>query len=245
MRQAEFRDARLVAVYDAAYQWSRDDEFFLAIVNETPSARVLDLGCGTGRLTTALAAAGHRVTGVDPAEASLVAARAKPAAAQVTWIEGSSAMLPNRSFDVAVMTSHVAQFFVDDAAWAVALADLQRALVPGGRLIFDTRNPTAQAWQRWNPSDTRRLLALPDGQIVETWTVATAVTGGVVTFTHHYVFGQGERLLSTASLRFRNEDEIRTSLRQAGFVVESIYGGWQRQPVGDGDDGELLVVARV
>ncbi|GAB3118509.1 class I SAM-dependent methyltransferase [Streptomyces calidiresistens] len=42
-----------------------------------PPARVLDLGCGTGSLTVLLAAAGHRVTGVDLSPAMVGAARAK------------------------------------------------------------------------------------------------------------------------------------------------------------------------
>lgn len=50
-------------------------------------------------------------------------------------------------------------------------------------------------------------------------------------------------LLSTATLRFRAEEEVRSGLRAAGFTVEQIYGGWNREPVGAGD-GELLVIAR-
>lgn len=107
---AEFNDPRLVTVYDAECPWPRDDDFFLSVVSETPAARVLDLGCGTGRLALGMAAAGHTVTGVDPARASLDAARAKPGADRVTWIEGTSPVLPDASFDAAVMTSHVAQF---------------------------------------------------------------------------------------------------------------------------------------
>jgi SAM-dependent methyltransferase len=112
VHHAEFRDRRLVEVYDAEYGWGPDDDAFLSFVEETPAARVLDLGCGTGRLTLAMARAGHRVTGVDPARASLDDARRKPGAERVTWIEGTAALIPDAAFDVAVMTSHVAQFFV-------------------------------------------------------------------------------------------------------------------------------------
>ena len=230
-------------VYDAECPWSRDDDFFLSVVGETPGARVLDLGCGTGRLALGMAAAGHTVTGVDPARASLEAARAKPGAERVTWIEGTSPVLPDASFDVAVMTSHVAQFLVDDDEWRRTLADLRRALVPGGRLVFDSRDPRAREWERWNPVDSRRRISLPDGRVVAAWTEVTAVQDGAVTFSHHYTFPDGEELLSTATLRFRTQEELCSSLREAGFSIESMYGGWQREPVGMGD-GELLVVAR-
>lgn len=232
-----------MTVYDAECPWSRDDDFFLSVVGETPGARVIDLGCGTGRLALGLAAAGHAVTGVDPARASLEAARAKPGAERVTWIEGTSPVLPDASFDVAVMTSHVAQFLVDDDEWRRTLADLRRALVPGGRLVFDSRDPRAREWERWNPVDSQRRISLPDGRVVAAWTEVTAVQDGAVTFSHHYTFPAGEELLSTATLRFRTQEEVCSSLREAGFSIESMYGGWLREPVGMGD-GELLVVAR-
>jgi len=243
MHQGEFRNPRLVAVYDAECPWSREDDFFLSIVNERPASRVLDLGCGSGRLALGMAEAGHRVTGVDPARASLDAARVKPGAERVRWIEGTSADLSPAELDAAVMTSHVAQLFVDDADWSRVLRDLSRALVPGGRLAFDARDPSARAWERWNPVDSRRRVSLGRGDNVEIWTDVTHVAGDVVLFTHHYVFADGERLASTAALRFRSERDIRSSLAAAGFLIEHIYGGWKREPVGAGD-GELLILAR-
>lgn len=65
------------------------------------------------------------------------------------------------------------------------------------------------------------------------WTEVTAVRDSLVSFTHHYVFPD-EELVSHATLRFRSEQELRTSLAAAGFTVEHLYGGWQRQPVGAG-----------
>ena len=243
MRNAEFNDARLVEVYDATCPWSRDDDFFVSVIAEVGAAlRVLDLGCGTGRLALGLADAGHAVTGVDPARASLDAARAKSGAERVTWIEGTSSMLPADTFDAAVMTSHVAQFFVTDAEWAAVLKDLQRALHAGGRLVFDARDPADRAWERW-PAEWNRTVTLPHGRCVEQSIEVTEVVGDVVTHAIHYRFDSGEELVSTATLRFRSADELRTSLASAGFTVEHIFGGWNREAVGRGD-GEFLVVSR-
>ncbi|MFC6093201.1 class I SAM-dependent methyltransferase [Saccharothrix lopnurensis] len=241
MHHGEFRDPRIIPLYDAQYGWSTPDDFFRSVVGETPNARVLDLGCGTGRLTLGLAAAGHAVTGVDPARASLDLARAKPGAERVTWVEGTSADLPAAAFDVAVMTSHVAQFLVTDAEWAAVLTDLHRALVPGGRLAFDSFDPRARRWGTWNPVDSRRVVVL-DGVEVPQWTEVTSAADGLVSFTHHYEFPDGKRT-GTATMRFRGEEELRESLRATGFSVERVYGGRHREPVG-APDGELLVIAR-
>ena len=67
----------------------------------------------------------------------------------------------------------------------------------------------------------------------------------MVSFTQHYVFADGEERTSEATMRFRSERQIRSSLEAAGFDVDRIYGGWSREPVGLSQDGELIVVAVV
>jgi SAM-dependent methyltransferase len=236
-------DSRLPAVYDAENRWASDDDFFLALVNRVPRSRVLDLGCGTGRLTVAMAAAAHIVTGVDPNRTSLEAGRAKPHGDRVTWIEGTSACLGAGVFDAAVMTSHVAQVIVTDEEWVLVLSDLKRALVPSGLLAFDTRDPRASAWQRWNRDDSFGRVTLPDGGVVQGWTEVTGVVDDVVTFSWHNVFPDGSRLHGVSSLRFRSEHLVRTTLEGAGFRIDHVFGGWLGEPVGSGA-GEIIVVAR-
>jgi ubiquinone/menaquinone biosynthesis C-methylase UbiE len=218
----EYDHPAIAAAYDAENAWGRDDDFFLALAAEMPGSRVLDLGCGTGRLTVALAAAGHSVTGLDPAEAMLAAARAKANAEKVVWIEGTAAAAPTSAFDLVLMTSHVAQVFVDDAEWSETLRHVARALVPGGRLAFDSRDPAARAW--------------------EEWAGVTSVGEGTVSFTSTNELPDGSVLDVDSILRFQTEPELRASLAAAGFEVDAVYGGWSREPVGEGA-GELIVVA--
>lgn len=65
---------------------------------------------------------------------------------------------------------------------------------------------------------------MSDGLVVAAWTEVTDVRDGVVGVTHHYGFPDGDELVSSASLRYRSEDELRAALQDAGFVVETVYG---------------------
>lgn len=228
--------SRASDLYDAVNRWSADDEFFLALANERPGSRVLDLGCGTGRLTVALAAAGHIVTGVDPDADALAAARAKPGAERVSFLHGTSEVVPDRAFDLALMTSHVAQAIADEAAWTRTLADLHRALVPGGRLAFDSRDPAARAWENWTRAATSSRVDT-GGESVETWVETASYDDGLAVLEEH----RGE-VVERGTLRFRAEPELRAALAAAGFEVEHVFGGWHREPAGRGA-GELVFVA--
>lgn len=249
MDQTEFQDPRLVAVYDQEYPWSVEDDFFCSVIAEfAPPAssgvrqRVLDLGCGTGRLATGLVQRGYAVTGVDPARASLDFARARPGADAVTWIEGTSRDVPRSAFEAAVMSKHVSQFFVSDEDWETALRDISSGLVPDGILTFDMRDARAREWDSWT-AEAVNVVVLADGRSVEEWTEITAETASSVSFQTHYAFSDGTDLSSSATLAFRDVDQLRLSLSQAGFTVDHLFGGWRRQPVGHGD-GEILVLAR-
>jgi len=248
VHHAEFEDPRVVAVYNAESPWSREDDFFVTVIEEHAPIRadrtphILDVGCGTGRLTMGLRRLGYQVTGLDPARASLEIAQTRPGSDEVTWIEGTTPLLPDDTFDAALMTSHVAQFFLTDDDWKQTLHDLHRALRPGSVLTFDTRDAAAREWDTWNKTQSTRAVVLPDGQAVEVWTEVTNETNELVSFCQHYIYPDGSELLSSATLRFRGLNQIQSSLQAAGFSVEQVYGGWSRQPPGVGD-GEFLVVA--
>ncbi len=241
--QSYLSPAQHADLYDAENAWTAAEDFFLAFANEQPASRVLDLGCGTGRLTVALAGAGHTVTGVDPHPGSLDAARAKPGADAVRWIDGTSAALPeDAAFDAVIMSSHVAQAIADERDWADTLRDVRAALVPGGRLVFDSRDPQARAWERWTPANTRSHLTLPDGTALQLWIDAAEREQGLVRITEHRFLADGNREFEDALLAFRSESALRRDLAEAGFTVVQVFGGWAGQPVGAGD-GELIVVA--
>jgi SAM-dependent methyltransferase len=222
-----FADPRLAAVYDPLEPDRSDLDVYLAIARELGARSVLDIGCGTGTFAAMLAAAGFTVTGIDPAEASLAVARSKSAA--VTWIHGYAHEAPPLAVDLATMTANVAQVFLTETDWSAALEAAFHALRPGGTLVFETRDPAAEAWREWTPEQTRRRTEIDGIGWVDTWNEVTEVRDGLVTFRWTIVFETaGEVLTSLSTLRFRTRDEIEKSLRATGFVIDDVRGAPDR-----------------
>jgi SAM-dependent methyltransferase len=193
-------------------------------------------------ITRELAREGYRLTGVDPAPAMLGLARTGLYGDRVQWIDGDASRLGTPDADLAIMTGHVAQFFLTDEGWHATLTALRAALRPGGRLAFESRNPGAREWEGWTP-DARRSVEHPTVGRVEIWPEVHAVRDGIVSYAIHYAFADpGEELVSPIQLRFRTEDELTESLAETGFVVGRVYGDWDRRPAGP-TTRELIVVA--
>jgi SAM-dependent methyltransferase len=227
---AIFAHPRLAEVYDA-FDGPRDDlPGYLAIAEELGAQRVLDVGCGTGCLAIALAAAGRTVTGADPAAASLEVARAKEGGAAVTWIQADATSLPPvgpdlagtdlAGTDLAVMTGNVAQVFLSDQEWAQVLHAIAAALRPGGYLVFETRRPARRAWQDWAADPGPETHDVPGSGPVEQRREVTAVDLPLVSFRYTYTFlADGEVIASDSTLRFRSREELEISLSDAGYRV--------------------------
>jgi SAM-dependent methyltransferase len=238
----EFNDPRLVALYNLWGPSRPDLEFYLRLAAELSASSVADIGCGTGLLACELARRGHQMTGVDPSPVMLDVARRRPGGRRVRWIEGDASLLEEARYDLAVMSGHVAQVIADDQRWQETLAATHRALRPGGRVAFESRNPSAREWAAWTPQASRRQLRHPALGPVEVWQQVLAVQGDLVTSEIHYRFPDGEELVSTSELRFRTQAELTRSLTDAGFSVEQLAGDWDRRPV-EPDSPELIFVA--
>jgi len=218
-----FRHPRLAAVYDALDPDRSDLDAYLRMADGFAAHRVLDIGCGTGVFALLLADRGVEVVGVDPARASIDVARAKPGSERVRWICGDATTLPPLRVDLATMTANVAQAIVDPTAWQETLRGAYEALRPGGRLVFETRDPAARAWEEWNRDASYAETRIPGVGVVESWVEVTDVRWPMVTFRWTYVFGaDGGVLTSDSTLRFRERADVEADLVARGFLVDDV-----------------------
>lgn len=233
----------MALLYDAFNHHGEDGEFY----ENYPVApcRVLDIGCGTGSVTLRLAKRGHDVTGVDPADGMLQVARMKDKDSRVSWVaaEAASFSLPDR-FDLAIMTGHVFQVFLDDAETLGALRNIHRHMVPGGQLIIESRNPLAKAWEGWTRETTRERRIVKGVGPVEVYYQIKHIEAEHVTFDAVFsIEATGQMLVSESRLRFAKVETIQGLLAGAGFAEIELLGWWDRTPYFESSP-EIIAIAR-
>jgi 2-polyprenyl-3-methyl-5-hydroxy-6-metoxy-1,4-benzoquinol methylase len=122
--------------YTAGTEISRSSkEYTIDAVPLGTPLDILDVGCGSGANSVALAAKGHRVKGVDISEAAIEKYRAHGFEGRTCDIE-SGLDYPDSSFDV-VFCSEVIEHMTSPEILA---AEMARVLRPGGLLILSTPN---------------------------------------------------------------------------------------------------------
>lgn len=134
--QQAWMDANMAPIADAT----------LAFAQAKPGMAVLDVGCGTGATSLALAQAGAKVTGVDISQPMLGLARERAAKAglAIAFVE-ADASIHSFAPEFDLIFSRFGVMFFD--APAAAFANMRKALKPGGRIAFVCwRTPPENPW---------------------------------------------------------------------------------------------------
>ena len=165
--------------------------------------------------------------GIEPSEAMLAIARTKPYGEQIKWIQGSFEKIHELQTDMILMTSHVAQFFLDDKEWQAMLKASHKALKLVGHIVFDIRHLSNPPFEGWATENNRRKFENTAAGPVEWWLNLLQVKDERVRYELHYFFVKsGEEVVSVNELVFRSQDEIIHALSDAGFMVKTVYGDW-------------------
>ncbi len=153
-----------------------EKEALFALLPEVAGRRVLEVGCGTGNISLALAQRGAQVVGLDVSGPMLARARAKASRADLfpAWVRGTAGRLPfaEASFD-GVLSILALDFMANREQ---VIQEMVRVLRPGGFLTVAMLNRyslwtikrVVRAWFRpslWEqvrfitPTGLRRLLS--------------------------------------------------------------------------------------
>ncbi len=192
---------------------------------------VLELGCGVGRILSALGDDVGEVWGLDNHAGMLAVARADTEATLV--LGGMQSFSLGRTFDRVLIPYNGLYCLVTDDDVVACLACVRRHLRPHGRLLLDVY-PYASA-----PSPECVEEAQGDQPIVriDTETQSYAVYESarfdvetdVATVTYRYVPDEGHAVTGVIVQRAITEARLRSFLEQAGFAIEKWEGGFQGQ----------------
>jgi SAM-dependent methyltransferase len=218
---------KIARLYDPWSASVTEDVGFYVAEAVRAEGPVVELGVGTGRIAVPTALAGVRVIGVDSSPGMLEVAREFAASAGVELdLRLGDMRDPPVEGEIALVTIPFRSLLhmQSDEDRRAALRAVRSLLAPGGRLVFDVFTPAADdiadthgrwlerepgIWERadWD-EETRTLVLRLRGADAE----------------------------SEMSLAWLSVAEWRTLLEQEGFVVDALYGWFDRTPWRGGED---------
>lgn len=221
-----------------------DGPFYLALAQRY-QGQVLDLGCGTGRITIPLARQGVPITGLDLMPAMIARAQSKAAELPITWIQADvrAFHLPTK-FQLILDTGSTLQHLLERTDHEAVLARVREHLAPGGCVVFVTFAP-----------HPRRLvdIAEHDWFAYEDRSGRQIRVSGTIRYDHRrQVFHEdairrwqdpaGQEVVRYAPLARRMffPQELELLLHYNGFSAEQRYGNWDGSPITN--ESQLMIL---
>jgi ubiquinone/menaquinone biosynthesis C-methylase UbiE len=219
--------------------------------------RVLELGCGTGRVTMPLARAGVSIVGIDRSGPMLRRAarrvrslsfrrdgRRRP----VSLVRGDIRTLPFQRdrFDAVLAPYGILQSLVRDRDLAQTLRSVADVLSPGGLFGIDLV-PDVPNWREYRNRIQLRGRAAGGTHLTLIESVRQDPRARLTTFEQRYVRRSGKAVTErTFALTFRTlpVKSMIKRLERAGFEVERVLGDYQGRPWDERADVWIILARR-
>jgi len=246
--------------YAPFYDWEnaqtlgRRDIGFWTRVAKGEGGRLLELGCGTGRLSVPLARAGNVVVGLDRSEPMLVRARKRAATltrrggGRLTLVRGDIRQLPfeANSFAMVLAPYGMLQSLLRDEDLRATLGAAARVVQPGGLFGIDLV-PDVPRWREYTGRTQLRGRAGRDTHLTLIESVRQKTHQRLTIFDQTYVVRHGGKSSRHRfELRFRTLSvrQMTRRLERAGFAVEALLGDYRGRPWHDGADAWIILARR-
>ena len=217
---------------------------------------LLELGCGTGTITTAMARElaraqlpGARVVGVDESPRMLDVARRR--GETIEWVLGDIRALPvSGPFDLIISCFNTLQHLLTDEDLALAFGEARRVIADDGFFAFDIYHPNAGYLSRRHRDHLARMVSTADGRQLEIREDTDYDRDSrVITIDWRLVEKRScsPRLLTTTRYRMRQyfPDEIERLLTAAGLAVRERFGDFDLSPFTPASKRQVVVCAAI
>lgn len=231
--------------------------FYAALAREA-GAPVLELACGTGRVSIPLARAGIPVTGLDIVPGMLEQARSKSVGMPARWVQGDARSFDlNEKFRLIFLTGNAFQAFLTDADQNAVLDRVAAHLHEDGLFAFEVRNPSNAA--NSGTPDSGLFARLETRLVEEEWQTYTDSSGRAVRVSKTQCYDAGTEILewttyrrwldggveqtrtTRIAVRFMDPDALAARLVDNGFEIVRQYGDWDLSPSSSTSRSIILV----
>ncbi|MGD9934820.1 MAG: class I SAM-dependent methyltransferase [Dehalococcoidia bacterium] len=239
--------------YDLIHDDAEDDVgLWLSFAGRT-SLPVLEVGAGSGRISVALATAGHTVTALDPSPSMLELARqrAASAATRLEFVESTlpAAQLTPDRYGIVLFPADVFLYAADADEQAELLQTAANLVHFSGLVILDLPGPALSL----DPASNGELLLAwsgqtADGHDLEVWHVHEddlAAQSRVLRVRYERTGPGGvlHRETTVHELRYVYPGECQYLLERAGLQVTDIFGDYELGPLTN-ESARMIVCAR-
>ena len=246
MRYEEVALYEAPAVYDAVVPPGPCESFYRDLAGRT-GGPVLELACGTGRLSVPLAEDGRDVVGVDISASMLGAARRKASlrGVEIEFVEADMRSFElGRAFALVIVSCNSLSHLVTNDELVGALRRIGRHLAPGGLLAFDVANPQIAELVRPGPrGGDEGAERRPFGTTVEEMLAYDPVAQ--IRVLRWQIDGDGPGHRRTEEMRLRTifPQELPLLLDAAGLELAARFGDFEGRPL-TGDSLNQVCIAR-
>jgi SAM-dependent methyltransferase len=242
--------------YAPFYDWEnartlgrRDIPFWRRLALRAPGP-VLELGCGTGRVSRPLAAAGVRLVGVDRSAAMLerAASRAGRKARKPAFVRADIRALPfgPAAFSMVLAPYGILQSLLRDRDLAATFDAVAHVLPPGGVFGIDLV-PDVPQWREYR-NRTQLKGRLNGRQLTLIESVRQERRRHLTIFEQRYIRGSGDTATEHRfELRFRTLP-LRQMIRRverAGFAIDAILGDYRGRAWDERADVWIILATRI
>jgi len=198
---------------------------------------ILELACGTGRLTVPLAGDRHNVVGVDASRPMLQTARRKAAdvdEVDISFVEADMRAFDLvRSFPLIIVSCNSLGHLISNAELIACFGCIRRHLDPGGLLAFDIVNPDVRSLARSQAEYIRLDVGPNPSSGIAIEEIAAYDPVQQVRIASWRVREPGLEVREVAPLRLRQifPQEVPLLLEAAGLELAARFGDFAKNPL--------------
>ena len=233
-------------IYDGMNTQLDDLAFYKRWLPKNKNARILELCCGTGRLTIPIAKAGYTISGVDLMPSMLEQARAKALAAglDIEFIQGDMRRLDlKEKYDLIFIPFNSIHHLYTNKDMYSALQVVKSHLRPDGHFILDCFNPnlpflvesekTRTAIAQYTTDDGREIT-IKETMRYESHTQVNRIIW------HYFINGvfDSEQNLD---MRLYFPQELDAYLQTKGFIIVHKFGSFEELKFSASSEKQIFV----